>query len=100
MVCATSPGVLAVFFPYLGDLEERGPFNSVNFAFMFKHVTVINNKYIVYIVIAVVKFINFSPQASLLLIFVTILITFFCNLNILLLIEEFPQNILPRDIMQ
>jgi hypothetical protein len=29
VVCATSPGVLAVFFPYLGDLEERGAVHNL-----------------------------------------------------------------------
>jgi hypothetical protein len=32
--------------------------------------------------------------------FVINLITFFCSLNILLLIKQFPQNIIPQDIME
>jgi len=40
------------------------------------------------------NFLHCSLQESLLLMFVIILINLFCSLNILLLIEEFPQNII------
>jgi len=48
----------------------------------------------VHTVIAICNFLHCSLQESLLLMFIIILIMLFCSQNILLLIEEFPQNII------